>query len=186
MSKNRIERLFDDLNSKDDKLRYSSFQELMMISEEKVDWVYDYWSDLLSKLKSDNSYQRSIGIMLLANISKSDYQNYSSQILGNFFQHFNDKKFICSRQTIQCVWKLAVHSKENQDRIAAELEKNWTSNIHLASKGNLIKKDILTSLFNIYKQSDRDKQLLKRIKDLIELEKDEQLKKSLNKIISSD
>mgnify|MGYP007070737259 FL=1 len=39
---NHIEQLFENLNSKDDTIRYSSFQELMAMTEEKVNWLYDY------------------------------------------------------------------------------------------------------------------------------------------------
>ena len=51
--------------AKDDDIRYRA---LLILQYRSVlcDDVYPYWSTLRDKLKSDNSYQRSIGIMLIA------------------------------------------------------------------------------------------------------------------------
>jgi len=179
---NHIEQLFENLNSKDDTIRYSSFQELMAMTEEKVNWLYDYWSDLVSKLQSENSYQRSIGLMLIANLSKSDSENYSSLVLDSFFNHFNDEKFITSRQCIQCVWKLAFNNDENKKRIIEELKNTFFNNIHLTTHSNLIKQDVISSLKNISKVTN-DIELLVMINQIIECENDEKIKKSLKKLL---
>lgn len=58
-----IDRLFVDLQSKDNKTRFDAFQTLLQITENKIEWVYDKWFDLIEKLNSENSFQRSIGLM---------------------------------------------------------------------------------------------------------------------------
>ncbi len=182
---NHIEQLFEDLNSKNNTVRYSSFKELMAITEEKVNWLYDYWTDLVSKLQSENSYQRSIGLMLIANLSKSDSENYSYLVLENFFNLFNDEKFITSRQCIQCVWKLALNNEENKKRIIEELKNTYFNNIHLSTHSNLIKQDVISSLHNIYKETN-DMDLLVIVNQIIKCENDEKLKKSLKKLFKQN
>jgi hypothetical protein len=57
--------LVERLSEKDDKLRYNAFLLLQSISRQ-FPFVYEYWDELERKLESDNSYQRSLGIMLIA------------------------------------------------------------------------------------------------------------------------
>lgn len=178
----KIDQLFEELNSKDGKIRYNSLQELIRITDNKVVWVYDKWYVLQDKLLSDNSYQRSIGLMLLANLAKSDTENRMGAILDNYLAFFNDEKFITSRQCLQNVWKIAVCHTSNRTRIVKELEKNYFENMYLASHGNLIKEDVVFSLVQIAKQS-QDKSTLENANRLISSEIDENLVKSLKKVL---
>lgn len=178
-----IDSLFVDIESQDDKVRYSAFQTLLTLTEEKVDWVYDKWYDLLEKLDSDNSYQRSIGFMLLANLSKSDIDNRMGQVVTRLIQLFDDEKFITSRQCIQNVWKIAVCNFGHKSLIMDELLKTYYENIHINKHGNLIKQDVIFSMNKIY-QSDNDNKVLVKINELIDAETDAKFVKVLKKIIS--
>lgn len=179
----KIDQLFEELNSKDGKIRYNSLQELIRITDNIVVWVYDKWYVLQDKLLSDNSYQRSIGLMLLANLAKSDTENRMGAILDNYLAFFNDEKFITSRQCLQNVWKIAVHHTSNRTRIVKELEKTYLESIHLASHGNLIKEDVIFCLVQIAKQS-QDKPTLEKANKLIDNEIDDKLVKSLKKVLT--
>jgi hypothetical protein len=179
----RIDKLFIDLENKDGKIRYEAFQNLINISENKVSWVYDKWFVLLDKLSSDNSYQRSIAIMLLANLAKSDDENRIGEILEKYLVFFDDEKFITSRQCIQNVWEIAICNKSNCSRILTELEKTYFENIHLKSHGNLIKEDVIFSLSRISKYTN-DNSILNRVNELIDNEIDTKLIKSLKKALT--
>ncbi len=65
--------LFELLSEKDDNLRYKSFLLLPSRSENFAD-VYPYWDALVEKFNNDNSYQRSIGLMLIAENVRWDEQ----------------------------------------------------------------------------------------------------------------
>ena len=54
--------LIEMLSLKDDTARYSAFQEMLKITEEKVDWFDQYKRVFIEKLSDENSYQRSIGL----------------------------------------------------------------------------------------------------------------------------
>lgn len=96
-----IQKHIENLDSTDDKIRLNALQNLLKVTESKVDWVYDVWDHLLEKLDNENSYQRSIGIMLLCNLAKSDVENHLADSLDRLFVHTKDEKFITSRQCIQ-------------------------------------------------------------------------------------
>jgi hypothetical protein len=179
----QIDELFKLLESKDGKIRYHALQELIQITDQPVEWVYDKWYELENKLSSDNSYQRSIGLMLLANIAKSDTENRMVSILDKYLGCFCDEKFITSRQCIQTAWKIAISNASNGKKVIQELEKTYFENIHLKTHGNLIKEDVVSCLCQIAKHSS-DQAALLRAEELLNKEIDSKLIKSLKKALT--
>lgn len=177
-----LKTLFADLRSSNDKVRYPAFKELSNETEKEVLWVYEWWYELEEKLKSENSFQRTIGLTLLANLAKSDKENRIGRILDDYLDFFEDEKFITSRLCIQNVWKIAVIHSANRSKIVERLQKTYYDNIHHSTHSNLIKQDAIASLFAISKDSG-DEKLLGRINNFIDSELDEKLKKNLKKII---
>jgi hypothetical protein len=177
-----IDILFNDLDSKDDKIRYPAFKKLQEITEQPVGWIYDKWYLLVDKLSSNNSYQRTIGFMLLANLCKSDTQHRTGCILNNLLNVTEDEKFITARQAFQNIWKIAVIDPSFENTITKYLEKSWVENIHLKNHPNLIKQDIIFSLWNIYKAKN-NKSVNDLITHLIVSENDEKFIKALKKIL---
>lgn len=66
-----LHQLVDWLSEKDDTIRYHSFLLLQHRSKDFGD-VYPYWDIYCEKLMSTNSYQRSLGLMLIAANAKWD------------------------------------------------------------------------------------------------------------------
>lgn len=179
-----IDDLFIDISSKDDVIRYSALQTLLKLTENKVEWVYDQWYELSDNLESDNSYQRSIGFMLLANLSKSDFDNRMGEIVKKLIQLFDDEKFLTSRQCIQNVWKIAICNTSYKHLVINELRKTYYENVHINRHGNLIKQDVIFSLNKIY-QSDNDNNIWLIINELIDAESDAKFVKALRKVLLS-
>ena len=69
-----VKEYFNNLKSTDDKVRLAALRHVLEMTEGKVDWVYEVWDDLVRRLDDGNSYQRSIAIMVLSNLAKSDSQ----------------------------------------------------------------------------------------------------------------
>lgn len=65
LTASEIASLIPLLKEKNDALRYSTFLTLCARSKDTPD-VMPYWETLEKKLTDDNSYQRSIGLMLIA------------------------------------------------------------------------------------------------------------------------
>lgn len=85
---NAIASLVDWLSEKDDVIRYNAFTLLLERSKIQSD-VYPYWDIFKAKMKSENSYQRTIGIQLLVENVRWDVQRnmdsvgVTHQIVGN-------------------------------------------------------------------------------------------------------
>ena len=184
MTLKEIDRLFVELADKNDKIRYPAYLTLLKITDKKVKWVYDKWVELVEKLSSENSFVRNIGLILLANLAKSDYENRIEKILDEYLEYFEDEKFVTSRLCIQNVWRIAVANKRTRKKIIDKLECSYHENLHFKSHPNLIKQDIISSLIQIYNLT-KDKNVELLIKSLIEEEGDEKLKKALIKLVNA-
>jgi hypothetical protein len=90
--------LVETLNEKDDKLRYNAFL-LLQASSRQLPSVYEFWGELEMKLDSDNSYQRSLGIMLIAENVRWDKEGRFSKTISKYLSCCKDEKFITARQT---------------------------------------------------------------------------------------
>jgi hypothetical protein len=100
LNKADINFLVQKLDEKDDNLRYSAFR-LLQSNSQEFPFVYEHWSELEKKLESANSYQRSIGLMLIAENVKWDKDNRFSKTISKYLSCCNDEKFITARQAIQ-------------------------------------------------------------------------------------
>lgn len=151
LTENDIKFLVSELASKNDETRYIAFKTLLIRSE-LYDDVYPYFNDFIAKLRDDNSYQRSIGIMLIAKNIRWDKDNLFSDVYNDYFKHFSDEKFITSRQTIQSVADWISYkpqlSKETVDALISVDINNYKD-----TQKSLLLCDILYSLIEIYKIS---------------------------------
>lgn len=95
-----LEMLVELLSEKNDKLRYPAFLLLQERSYAEPD-VYTYWDTFRDKLRSDNSYQRSIGLMLLAVNTRWDDSGRMEATIEDYLKLLEDEKPITIRQCIQ-------------------------------------------------------------------------------------
>ncbi|MCA2000985.1 MAG: hypothetical protein LDL51_03880 [Chloroflexi bacterium] len=178
-----IQKHIEDLASTDDKIRLDALQATLKLTESKVDWVYEVWDLLLEKLNHENSYQRSIGIMLLCNLAKSDVENRLADSLDRLLVHTKDEKFITSRQCVQNIWKAAAASKSNREKVLKHLEKRF---IECADEKhyNLLRGDIIQSMLAAY-QADKDEKLLTRAQVLIAKEREPKYRKRYEALLKA-
>lgn len=100
LSKEEIAALVGLLAEKNDAVRYSAFLLLQARSAEESD-ILPYWDTFLEKLSSENSYQRSIGLMLLAANARWDTAGRTEAALEQYLHALSDEKPITVRQCIQ-------------------------------------------------------------------------------------
>ena len=178
-----IDIFMEQLKSKSDDERYSAFQEMLKITDEKVTWFNQYKDELIRKLRDDNSYQRSIGTMLLCNLAKNDTAKKDyKEILKDLLPIIDDEKFITQRQYIQNIWKVAIVDKEYRETIVKQLEEEFSKCIR-KKHYNLLRSDIITSLVNIMNDGN-DTGIKEMVERLIASENDPKSKKKYQSIIN--
>lgn len=97
-----IPALVEQLASTEDKIRYPAFLLLKERSAIHAD-VYPFWDAFDAKLTSDNSYQRSIGAMLVSANARHDAAEKLRQTLPRYLALLSDPKPITVRQCAQAL-----------------------------------------------------------------------------------
>jgi hypothetical protein len=103
------------LDLKEDKVRYQAF--LLLQAKSRIDSsVYPFWDDFHNKLTNSNSYQRSLGTMLIAENVQWDTKHKMVCTLTDYLKCLHDEKPITIRQCIQAlkliVQKVPSYNKE--------------------------------------------------------------------------
>lgn len=146
--------LVELLSEKNDNVRY---QALLMLQNRSFhsDDVYPFWDIFREKLKSENSYQRSIGLMLIACNAKWDHNNSLEDTIDEYLDALNDEKPITVRQCIQFLQYIVPCNAQLREIIAARLMSVDFSQIR-SSMQKLILIDIITILAAIRKYGTTD------------------------------
>jgi hypothetical protein len=139
--------LVEALNEKDDKLRYNAFL-LLQASSRQFPYVYKYWDEFEKKLDNENSYQRSLGVMLISENVRWDQGGKFSKTVSKYLKCCTDEKFITARQTIQGLERIVNATDKFNDMIKQRLV-NLQLSQYKDNQQKLLTKDISNVLKNI-------------------------------------
>lgn len=156
--------LVDWLSDKEDKLRYPSLLILQAKAKES-DALYKYWDVFRGKLKHGNSYQRSIGLMLLAANAKWDSDGKFEESFEDFCALLKDEKPITVRQCIQAFADIVPYKPAMRGKIAEAL-----MSVDILSARETMRKLFLLDIINILvliRKDERTEQTEKYISDAL-------------------
>ena len=140
---------WENLRVQEGNLRFEALNYIMAATNQRVDWAYDVWNELVETLRHTNNHQRAIATTLLCNLAKSDPEQRMLRDFDAIFAVTKDAKFVTARHTLQAIWKVGAAGAQQQqlvvDRLAGRFrdcaaEKNCT----------LIRYDIIQGLRNLY------------------------------------
>lgn len=120
INKNDISQFVEWLSEKNDKVRYNSLLLLENYSAYFKD-VYFFWDVFIEKLRNKNSYQRIIGLKLIADNVKWDEDNKFEKIFDEYFNFLNDDKLIIIRQGLQSIQNIIPYKEHLNNRIANKI-----------------------------------------------------------------
>lgn len=172
--------LVEWLNEKDDNIRYAAFLLLQILSE-KDDRVYRHWETFVEKLNDDNSYQRSLGLMLISENIRWDIEDRFAKICTAYLEHCDDEKFITARQCIQGLNKIISQTKKYRKEIIERLTRLDFEKRKDTQKGLLLL-DAVEVLGKLY-QEEKDAEIESFLKLKYEQGNDK-VKKVIKKLIS--
>jgi hypothetical protein len=147
LTNNDIDVLVDFLTKTDDRIRYHAFLLLKENSQDSPK-AYSYWDTFKSKLGSDNSYQRSIGLMLIAENAKWDKNGKLEKTIDEYLGCCTDEKFITARQAIQGLAKIVTATKTYNEKIKQYMT-NFPFEKYPKNQQGLLKKDVSNIIKNI-------------------------------------
>jgi len=120
LSADDIPMLVARLDSAEDKIRYPAFLLLRARSAIAGD-LYPFWDVLDGKLASENSYQRSLGAMLLAANARHDAADRMRETLPRYLTLLTDPKPITVRQCAQALPEILAAKPELAEKIASAI-----------------------------------------------------------------
>jgi hypothetical protein len=147
LDQKEIPALVAALASKKDEERYPAFLLLRALSGIRGD-LYPYWDTFMEKLKSENSYQRTIGLVMLAGCAKWDADNKMDEMIGLYLSFTSDEKAVTVRQCIQSIASILPYKRHLHGTIAEKLMSVKISG-RKESQQKLVLKDILGILLQI-------------------------------------
>jgi len=128
---------------KDDKIRYQAFL-LLQCRSKLFDDVYPFWETFRSKLKNENSYQRSIGLMLIAENAGWDSENRMDDTIDEYLELLKDEKPITVRQCIQSLGKIVKCKPNLCDKIGSSL-----ISLDMETIKETMRKSVLLDILNV-------------------------------------
>jgi len=143
LDKEDLPKIVERLSEKNDKVRYKA---LLLLQKRSAccDDVYPFWDVFRSKLKHENSYQRNIGVMLIAENAKWDTENRMDGTIDEYLTVLNDEKPITVRQCIQALEKIVPYKNHLCPKIADSL-----MSINILAVKETMRKLILFDILNI-------------------------------------
>lgn len=142
LNKNDIPQLVEWLSLKEDAIRYQAFL-LLQNRSQYFDDVYPFWDIFHNKLTSINSYQRSLGLMLIAENTRWDSADRMEATIDDCLELLNDEKPITIRQCIQSLGKIVIHKPGLNEKIAGRL-----ISFNVMSIKETMRKSILLDILN--------------------------------------
>ena len=135
--------LVEWLGEKDDAIRYPSFLLLLSRSEHHPD-VYPYWDTFAEKLRSQNAYQRSIGLKLMAENARWDEAGRLDAVIDEYLAFCDDTKPMVVRLCLQSLPRIVPHKRHLWPRIMEKL-----MGIDIAGRKESQRKLVLTDIVSV-------------------------------------
>ncbi|OQB25615.1 MAG: hypothetical protein BWY11_00279 [Firmicutes bacterium ADurb.Bin182] len=143
LTKADIIQLVEWLSLKDDTIRYQALL-LLQCRSMFFDDVYPFWDTFRDKLKSGNSYQRSIGLALVAENAKWDVQNRMEDTIDEYLALLKDEKPITIRRCVQELVKVVPFKPGLNKKIIDRL-----ISFDFAAVNETMRKSILLDILNV-------------------------------------
>jgi hypothetical protein len=144
--------LLDGVVSKDDTYRYNCFKVLLQISDDHPLVLYPEWDYFVGLLNSGNSYHRSIGLQIIANLTRIDDENRFDGIFDQYFDLLDDEKVVTARYLAQSAGRIARAKPHLQARITERLL-GIDGTHHTQERKDLISADIIQSFEEFFEDS---------------------------------
>lgn len=89
-----LSELLEGVLQKDETVRFVSFNDLLLVSEEHPEVLYPEWDFFSGLLSSKNTYHKYIAIYIIADLTRIDTDSRFETIFDDYFGLLNDKSVI--------------------------------------------------------------------------------------------
>jgi hypothetical protein len=130
--------LLQEVLSKKESARHTSFKALLSISEERPEVLYPKWDFFAGLIGSKNTSFKYIAIYIMANLTKIDRENRFEKIFDKYYGLLDDDSVIPAAHLAGNSGKIALAKPQLQNRITNKLL-NIDKTHHAPGRKELIK-----------------------------------------------
>ena len=170
-----VESLITDISSKEKNKQNYAYIELLAQCGNKVDWAQMYWGTLVEYLESNDNRLRSIACQLLCNLSQSVNGETIVRDFDKITALTYDERFVTLRHSLLSIYKIAFKNDEMFTKVIEYYKKRFMD-AEEHKNCTLIRSDIVETLQKLHDYN-RDGNVKKTVKEMIEKEKDVKYKK---------
>ncbi len=144
-----VRKHLDNVRADDTDVQNGAFLALMTATENRVDWAYEAWDELLEMLTDKDNHVRAIGAQVLCNLAISDPKGRMLRDLEKLLQVTRDERFVTARHTFQAIWKVGLAGPKQRKMLLEGLGKRFKE-CDRERNTTLIRYDINVSLGNLF------------------------------------
>jgi hypothetical protein len=144
-----LSEMMDDLRSSERDRKNQAFQSLLQATQERVEWAYEVWDELLHTLRDGDNRQRSIAAQVLCNLAKSDPKQRMLKDLDALVAVTKDERFVTARHCLQSLWKVGVIGQPQREAVVKGLVQRFQECVE-EQNCTLIRYDISAVLRRVY------------------------------------
>jgi hypothetical protein len=161
---------FDNLCSKNRPLQTTAFNAVIAATDQPVAWAYEVWDSLVANMGHGDNHQRSIAMLVLANLAKSDPDKRILRDFESLLTLTRETTGVTPRHCIQGLWKIGLAGSEQRQVLLDGLERRFQE-CSTEKIGSLLRYDIIQSLRHLYDVV-KDESIREKALALIETEAD--------------
>jgi hypothetical protein len=151
-----IDELLELTSSEKANIKYKSLKVLTLLSEQKSELLYPEWDFFVNLLDNENTFLRTIGATIIANLTRVDEEQKFENILEKYYSLLEDESMINAANVAQrsgIISKAKPHLQEEITNKLMDIDKTH----HSSECKNIIKGKAILS-FNEYFDEYHDKE----------------------------
>ena len=156
-NKELLDDLLECVSSDKAVIKYKSLKVINFLSEKQPQMLYPKWDFVVKLLDNDNTFLRTIGVSIIANLANVDTENKFEKIFNKFYSLLEDESMINAANIAGRSGMIAKAKPQLQDRITNELL-GIDKTHHGSECKNIIKGKIILSFeeyFDKYEEKDK-------------------------------
>lgn len=147
----QIPLLVQGLTSPDDTFRFNSFNLVLQVCGSSPELIYPFWDQFVELLRSDNNFQRSIAVQILAALCKIDQNQWFETIQQEYFALLNCGSIMTARYVIQSAAEVYFAKPALRDSLETLFLKIDSISGLIPERIDLLKCDILVFFESVFK-----------------------------------
>lgn len=140
-----MEAAFEQSKNGSKEEKYDSYVLIMKATEEKVDWAYEVWDELVEGLTDKDNHQRSRSAQYLAHLAISDPEKRMLSDFPKLWAVTYDSHFVTTRHTLQAIWRVGLAGEEQLELVMNHLEQRFRNGTD-EKNYTLIRNDIIQDM----------------------------------------